>query len=393
MIVQKENASVLLMMDYSLDYLGGAQTAFLRQVEALLGEGWSVTVVAPKAGKALQAKKSPLLKIIEPHVLFNLPGAQLPVLASVKKLEKRLEGLLFEGEISALIVHSEFVLAGIAARLSAKTGLPFLQTVHTFFWRAPRWLSLFAPLVTFFHTRLTGFARQPVYRGSTIINNALRSMTLRSAMNANLVLSPSKHQAEALVNAGLRQTRVLSNVVQPVKTLHEETNGQTFRLAWVGRFAPEKNLDLALAAFAEARSENPRLELHVAGGDLPEQSGVVSHGRVSSEEVQKIITASDALLLTSNGFDNQPMSALEAFALGKPVLLVDSVLKNEFEEAVLLAAESSSGALADLITEVSQNRQLLGRAGEAAVQYAETRGAKMHAKALLTLISELDLVK
>ncbi|MGB3375572.1 MAG: hypothetical protein WBA87_10585, partial [Microbacterium sp.] len=43
--------AVLMVCDYSLRYLGGAQTAFARQAEALVGEGVPVVVLAPDAAE------------------------------------------------------------------------------------------------------------------------------------------------------------------------------------------------------------------------------------------------------------------------------------------------------------------------------------------------------
>lgn len=406
--------SVLLVCDYSLSYLGGAQIAFMRQIEALLGEGWSVIVLAPGAKKALSHIGTPLLTIIEPKVLYNLPGVDLPVIGAKKGLEKRLNSLLAAGRIEGIIVHSEFAMASVALRAAKYNLVPVLQTVHTFFWRTRRFLGVFAPLVTTFHVRLTGLPKNPRFRGSTRINNALRSMTLRFADRVDAVISPSKHQAEQLSEAGLKNVHPLSNVLQKLddKCLPvgrdttdvasdigraDAASANTMKIVWAGRFAPEKRLEVALAAMkliAES-SQGVAVELHVAGGSLPksvmkhntDSVKVIDHGRIPNFEVTELVCKSDLVLITSLGFDNQPMIALEGFAKHRPVLVTDPVLKKEFGEAAILSVNPEAEGLAETIINLAQKPHLLRESGMAAAEYTKERGASKHVAGLRELLA------
>src|SRR5690606_22817273 len=80
----------------------------------------------------------------------------------------------------------------------------------------------------------------------------------------------------------------------------------------------------------------PILRLDVAGGTHRPLPGVTFHGAVPGERVAALMDAADAALITSLGFDNQPMVALEAFAHGRPVIVSDPVLGGEFGDAALL---------------------------------------------------------
>ena len=62
---------------------------------------------------------------------------------------------------------------------------------------------------------------------------------------------------------------------------------------------------------------------------------IVNYARLRGEKTMderlsgELMDAADAALITSLGFDNQPMVALEAFAHGRPVVVSDPVLAKE----------------------------------------------------------------
>lgn len=386
-----EPPTVMLVCDYSLSYLGGAQTAFIRQAEALAGQGWTVVVVAPGADKVDSLAAVTGVVTVAPAVRYTLPGLDLPMLAKRKILTDMLSDLVVEHSAAAIIIHSEFALAAAALETGRARGIPVLHTVHTFFWRAPAALSLVAPAVTWFHIRLTGLAAGTGYRGSSAINNALRNMTLRVALRADVVLSPSRHQAQALRDAGAQSTRAFSNVAEPVHPVESRTDAAApLVLVWAARFAPEKRVDVALDAMRIVREElgQGRVHLHVAGGTHRPQEDVTFHGRVPGARVSELIAQSDAVLITSLGFDNQPMIALEAFTRGRPVIVTDPVLRDEFGAAAIGTAEPDARGLAASVISLARSREELGAAGRAATAYALAHQPHAHAHELQSAITE-----
>lgn len=382
-----------VVCDYSLGYLGGAQTALKRQVLALAELGWNVLVVAPGAPGAFSdaaPEVAARITTVAPRVFFTIPGVDLPVLPSRRTLVRELVRLAREHGTQGFVAHSEFTLAAAVLEAAGQLGLPMLQTVHTFFWQAPRPLGVFAPVVTAIHCAATGLPRNPRYPASTAINNALRSMTLRLALRAGGVLSPSAHQAEALREAGATRTRVLSNVLQPLAAVsaapapagNADAQGDALTLVWAGRFAPEKRLDVAIEAVRLAREQGAKVHLHVAGGDHEPANGVTFHGRTTSEEVSALIDRSDAALLTSVGFDNQPMVALEAFARGRPVIVSDPVLAREFGGAAIDANGADAASLAATLMRLAVDPPAIAEAGDRALAYAAARQPAEHAKQL-----------
>ena len=377
----------MLLCDYSLRYLGGAQTAFLRQARSLAGEGWTVVVVAPDAD--ILAGTANIVPVA-PAVRGTLPGLDLPILGSVPSLSQTLESLIDRHGVSALIVHSEFALAAAALAAGARREIPVLHVVHTFFWRASPAFSPLAPVVRWFHRRLTGIPLTRRYAGSTPINNALRGMTLRVALQADAVLSPSVHQAQALREAGVVTARPFSNVSEPLQPAPPPAP-EPLTLVWAARFAPEKRLDVALEAvrIASAQVGEGRIRLHVAGGRGRPQRDVTFHGRVPGQRVAQLVAASHAVLITSLGFDNQPMIALEAFTRGRPVLVTDPVLREEFGPAAIGSSSPDAVGLAGALIVAVGGREGIRHAGQAALAYARERQPAAHAAALRELLGEL----
>nr|WP_274637202.1 glycosyltransferase family 4 protein [Microbacterium bovistercoris] len=378
--------AVLLLCDYSLRYLGGAQTAFVRQARSLAAQGWSVVVVAPDADVLSGVEN---ITAVAPVVRWTMPGLGLPILGPPEQLRVRVEELIVQHGVRGIVVHSEFTLAAVALAAGAARGIPVLHTVHTFFWRSSRLLGPLAPGVRWFHRRLTHLPSTPRSTGSTAINNALRGMTLRVAVRADVVLSPSEHQAEALRRAGARSARAFSNVSEPLQPSAPPPD-EPLTLVWAARFAPEKRLDVALDAVRIAgETLGPgRVLLHVAGGAHRPQADVVFHGRVPGDEVARLVAGAHAVLITSLGFDNQPMIALEAFTRGRPVVVTDPVLRDEFGAAALGTDTPDAAGLAAVLVRAVRDRDLLRAAGQAALTYAQERQPDRHAAALLRMIDE-----
>ena len=379
-------AAVLMVCDYSLKYLGGAQTAFRRQAEALAAEGVAVIVLAPDA----DSLRIDGVVTISPPTRGTIPVVDLPLLGRARNLEPLVAATIRRHRVDAVIVHSEFALASAAIDTARRLGIPSLHTVHTFFWRAPAVLAPLAPVVRAAHTALTGIRDGDRVTGSHALDNALRTMTLRLAQRADIVLSPSRHQAEALREAGAGRVEAFSNVAQPLQVAPARTEGP-LRLLWVARFAPEKRVDVAIDAMRQvvhALGEE-RVHLDVAGGTHRPVAGVTFHGQVPGRRVAELMDAADAALITSLGFDNQPMVALEAFAHGRPVIVSDPVLAREFGDAALGTATPDAAGLAELILELEASRSLLDGPREGAIAYASERVASAHVARLRELIASV----
>jgi glycosyltransferase involved in cell wall biosynthesis len=242
-----------------------------------------------------------------------------------------------------------------------------------------------APAVTAVHRAMTGLPDPRVRLAPRRLDSALRGTTLAACREADLVLSPSAHQAVALRRAGLPAVEVLSNTSCTARGASAELPASgTLRLVWAARFAPEKRLEVMLEAMelVAERSGPDAVHLDLAGGRPRSAAppGVTVHGRVSTATVTALLRGAHTAVITSLGFDNQPMIAMEAFAEGRPALVIDPVLAAEFGGAAMLADGTDAQGLATAILRLAADRHLLEGPARAARQLAAAVSPAAHAR-------------
>lgn len=384
----------LAICDYSLAYTAGAQTAFFREVEALLAAGHEVMVVGSDSASA----NLPAGAQTRHHhrKWLRVPPINFPVFANNRRLRGFFEQIAEDFQPDAVLCHSEYGLAVTACDVFQARKVPVLFVVHSFFitvgaplpwpaWLAKvlfRWvIKLDVPMV-----RLT--------KGG--IDNALQNATLGFAHKADLVISPSHHQAASMHDAGAKDVRVLSNVTEVLHDPLPMPEPGVLKIAWVGRFAPEKRLDVALDAARLAKAELDRLgigadqlELHVLGGEHKPDPVAIWHGKVPPAEVGVIMEACHAVMMTSYNFDNQPMVILEALAQGRPVVLSDPKLAREFAGASVLADDHTAAGLARTLVRLVQNQDALLEPARAAVELSRLSSGATHCARIADFVAEV----
>lgn len=288
----------------------------------------------------------------------------------------------------AVIVHSEFGLASAAVATAKSLGIVTLHTVHTFFWQAPKIAGPAAPAMRGLY-RLFTRQKTPKSRLADLpADSALRAMTLAMAQRADVVLSPSKHQAQKLIEAGAGNVVVLSNAAKRTAHTHPLPRQVPLRLAWIGRFAPEKRLDVALEAMQILLDRQVPVLLEVAGGDLDRHpANVRCIGTVSPQQVEQLLLRSHLAVQTSLGFDNQPMVMIEACAVNRGIIVSDPVLAQEFGDATILASAPDAEGLAETLEALVAEWSTVEAAARAAGEKASNSAPEAHAEKLVELVT------
>ena len=163
-------------------------------------------------------------------------------------------------------------------------------------------------------------------------------------------------------------------------------------MAWVGRFAPEKRLETARAGVARARAaQGQPIHLRIAGGQPPAGGPGDDEflGTLTPAEVAGLLDRSHALVLSSVGFDNQPMVILEAAARGRPTIVLDPVLGEEFGPAVIAAPSADAEGLAQALSLLLREPQVLTAASGAARAYAAGASGPAHVERILHLAAQV----
>jgi glycosyltransferase involved in cell wall biosynthesis len=136
-------------------------------------------------------------------------------------------------------------------------------------------------------------------------------------------------------------------------------------LLYLGRIAPEKDIDFMIRAFSRVAAQRPDTVLLIVGrgpnveslqelaGDLQLQDRVRFSGAIPYEDVPHYMAAADLFIFTSRA-ETQGLVLLEAMAAGTPVIAtrgagVDDVLADN-EAGVLVRADERAFADAVLTT-------------------------------------------
>jgi glycosyltransferase involved in cell wall biosynthesis len=139
---------------------------------------------------------------------------------------------------------------------------------------------------------------------------------------------------------------------------HVQSRERRADMVFVGDISVQKGIGLLLEAWAEAAPESARLVLI---GDGPGRDALSRQfassknvswlGRKSHEEVIEAVARSKFLILPSLCYENCPMSVLEAFSVGTPVIVPDhgafpALMKHEQEGIAFSAGDRKSLAQA-----------------------------------------------
>lgn len=387
---------VALVMDYALDYLGGAQSAFLEQARALTESGHEVVVIAPTPRSWSHEWRPDDASFVAVAAPVTLPGLGLPVIRNTAALRRRLRAEFERRGVEVVHVHSEFGLTAAAVAVARQLRIRTVSTVHTFYWqtRVP------APFGGVAAAAAVGFVRW--LRGPDRpdpVGQALREVTRRAAQRADVVVSPSEHQARQLRAAGVAQTSVLANVVATpaARGAALACVELPLRVLWIGRIEPEKRLLEFIEAVALAAEQTGpgALDVRVAGdGSLRPAAERLARrlaapvsflGAVPRQRVRELIAESHLVALTSYGFDNQPVTVAEALSGRRSVLYSDPVLTEGLAAAGILTRTPGVDGMAATLAELVRNPQLVVDASRRAAEAARCFTAEAHVLALREL--------
>jgi glycosyltransferase involved in cell wall biosynthesis len=265
-----------------------------------------------------------------------------------------------------LHVHNTFpLLSPSIFWAAAKEGLPVVQTLHNFRLACANALLLRNEMPC---QKCVGHFPWPAlryrcYRQSFWQTAAVTSMnvvhrwlgTFQTKVHAYIVLTD--FSKEILVRSGLPEDRVF------VKPNFNPDPGQPAasrerKVVFAGMIARPKGVHLLLDAWTRLSPDGYQL---VMVGDGPARAelevryrghpDIVWSGALSREKVIEVVRTSRWLVLPSLAYENFPMSVLEAFSVGTPVVVPDhgafaATVSNRKEGLLFCAGEAASLAVA-----------------------------------------------
>jgi L-malate glycosyltransferase len=231
-----------------------------------------------------------------------------------------------------------------------------IDVAHLF--SASYWSFLIAPVPAVLIARLTGAKTLIHYHSGEARDHLKRFRTARALLSAEKLVVPSAYLADVFAEFGL-QARVIPNIVDLSLFSFRVREPLRPRLVCTRGLHPYYRVDVVLRAFAAVKKVYPKARLDLVGGGPQEEemrhlarilnvSDVSFTGVVSHDEIATFYDEAD-IFINASEVDNMPVSILEAFASGTPVITTAAGGIRyivEHERTGLLSDTADVGALA-----------------------------------------------
>ena len=370
---------VAIFTDVFLEVPGGIPSSIVAQREYLAKNGISSIVFCP----ATPRSKVPEGVFAVPSFKFLRPGGA-PFSKRISKVKKAILKAYPEFDFDLVHVHYEAACSLAGMQLAREFKKPLIQTMHGREDVAAE-TNIPHPLKTVggaLLCRLHKFGvphplkvKRDDYLAPTVCQAKMWTLMVNHANFADAVITPSKHFKDKLQHYGVSQPfYVISNAIsdEVLKTNFKEAgmnydkpktreyNGdEPLKLFWNSRVSKEKRIMPFLKALTLTKASF-EMEVYGDGNDLSKakkyaashQLKVKFYGRIDHKKMLERMYEADLAVVASYGFDNQPMTILEAVSMGLPTLVCDPDLMEVTGEGGLLTSDSSSEAMAKALDEL-----------------------------------------
>jgi glycosyltransferase involved in cell wall biosynthesis len=316
---------------------GGAEAIFFEHNRMFEAMGWQVVPFAMKHPNNVESKWSPYFV---DEIEFGEAYSPKDKLARAAKViysfeaRRNLSQLLDNVRTDVCHAHNIYhhISPSILGVLHSR-GIPTVMTLHDLKIACPAY-TILAPdgiCERCKHGRLYNVLVHRCIKGSTALSGvvmleALVHRVLGSyTKHVDRFVVPSRFYLQKLVEWGFPESRFryVPNFVAPERYEPEFSPGRAF--VYLGRLSHEKGLKTLIRAAADAGctlrivgTGPQRDELRELAAEL--SADVVFVGYLSGKALHDEVRAARAVVLPSEWYENAPMSVLEAYALGKPVI-------------------------------------------------------------------------
>lgn len=220
------------------------------------------------------------------------------------------------------LVRAPFYLAGLWR------GIADADIVHIF--SASYWSFLLAPAPAWLVARLRGKRALVHYHSGEARDHLRRSRTAVALLRrADGIVAPSAYLAGVFREFGIQST-IIPNVIDEHRFSYRERRPLRPWLVCTRGFDPYYSVDLVVRAFAEVKKQFPEARLCLAGAGRLEQAiramardlqlpDVEFAGAVGRDQIGRLYDRAD-IFVNASWLDNMPVSILEAWACGTPVV-------------------------------------------------------------------------
>lgn len=356
--------NICFVTDQFTDYVSGVEQSLFNQMDLLEDAGHTVFLIRPH--QAHQPVLSNELTIT-PRITLRIGGAVLPVVRRTPVSMRRMRQFMIDNKIEIIHSQGQGPISYMALLTARDLAIPFVDTLHSFFLRAKEsfvtWM--LRPITVRLVSLIAGYKVTPLPGSDSITNRASLGAILTFLKKVDVVISPSRHQKDALERAGL--TVPIECIPNPLsrnsqKPQSDVANNSPLHVVWIGRMAAEKRLPMFVDAIAIALDQRPgKLKVTMVGDGVDRRvseqrtiglPGVSFVGVKRHDEILEILDSAHILALTSYHFDNQPMVVTEAVSRYRGVLYCDERLTPEIGAAGVLTDGCDAAAIAKTIIDL-----------------------------------------
>lgn len=305
---------ILLVTNNYTPYCGGVVTSINATVDFLQQQGHAVDLVTLDfLGDRHTNDPSWVMRISCP-IKFRYKSNYMAVPLRAYNFLTR---MLNEKKPNLVHVHHPFLLGKVALRAAHQQGIPVVFTYHTMYEHYAHYVPL--PIALMFPV-----IQKMVFSFCTSVDAVIApSCAIQALLSAQKIKTPSE-----IIPSALRK-EFLILLQEQVR----ENISKTYRLLYVGRFVPEKNIPLLLDAFALLPRGLCTLTLAGYGADYEmlrsyayQKLQLSPHEvffvlKPSCQELMNIYRDADIFLFPSHT-DTQGLVIVEAMAAGCPVIAV-----------------------------------------------------------------------
>lgn len=371
---------------------GGAEAVYLAHNSLFEENGWDVVPFAMRHPENLPAASA---RHFVDEIEFGHTYGPLTKLKNASRVvysfqaRARIADLI--RETPPRIAHAHNVYHHISPAIFPvlrKAGIPVAMTVHDLKIACPAYTMMLRGSVCeqCRGGRIYNVAANRCIKGSlalsslVMLESALHRMMGLYESNVSRFVAPSRFFIDKLAAWGWSRDRFayIPNFVESEQFVPAVETGKGF--VYVGRLSPEKGIDTLIRAAARARqplaivgtgAEEKRLrQLAVEEG-----ADVTFLGYRTGSALHDAIRSARAVVLPSIWYENAPISILEAYALGRPVIGSDiggiPELIRDGETGAIVPpgdADTLAAVLARFAAEPPSRLAAMGRAGRALVE-------------------------
>lgn len=321
---------------------GGADAIFLDQMEMFARSGWSAVPFSMQHPDNLPSEWSPYFV---PEIEFGRQGGLMTKIGHgleiIYSREARQSLSALIDRVRPDVAHAHNVYHHISPAifpLMKRRGIPTVMTVHDLKLACPSYKMLAPDGVcerckggrihnVLLHRCMKGSV---ALSGLVMVETAVHRVLRLYRDHIDRLVVPSRFYKDKLMEWGWPAKKLvyIPNFVEHAisKQRLEVDEGDYFLFA--GRLAPEKGVATLIRAAARARKrllvagtgpENASLQA------LAQKEGadVQFLGYLSGKALHETVAGAKALVLPSEWYENAPVSLLEAYALGRPVIGTD----------------------------------------------------------------------